>query len=90
MEKEHTPQDAAYDYWDFVQFRILQFEDIPHFRDHFGFPALEARRTEFHDALCKALGLDKEVTRQVTDNLDRYDCFERFWEALKGLKNEHH
>jgi len=68
--------------------------DLMIMRDHYNTEAefdysyqslygLDARRTEYHDELCKALGVEKEEIKYITDNLDRYDCFERFCEALE-------
>ena len=79
--------ERANDYWWLVN-------DLMNVRNHYNTEAefdysyqslygLDQRRTEFHDALCKALNVEKEEIQYITDNLDRYDCFERFCEALE-------
>lgn len=47
------------------------------------FYGLDQRRTEYHNELCKALGVEKAEIKYITDNLDKYDCFEKFLEALE-------
>jgi len=59
---------------------------------HSGLPAglygMDARRSECHDRLCKLYGLTKEQTKEVTDNLDKYEDAEFLHLALKQIKKE--
>ena len=80
-------KELAKNYWDLVNDLMIMSEkfktetefDIK-YRSFYG---LDNRRTEFHDELCKELNIEKDEIKYITDNLDRYDCFERFLEALE-------
>ncbi len=82
MSDLHVEQ-LAREYWDFVQdvFATLPFGEGGMF-----VYGLNNHRRELHEKLCQALGLDEIETKPITDNLDRYDCFEAFLEALYKLK----
>ena len=88
MSKELTLIDAAYDYWDWIQKMIILSESISLEARLYATYSMDDRRKEYHDILCAKLGLPKEKTTEITDNIDRYDCFEAFFDALKKAQGE--
>ena len=44
-------------------------------------------RIRLHDKLCLLWGFEKMDTKFMTENLDKYPCFEYFFQALCQLKN---
>ena len=80
--------DVARDYWDWIQLIIAAQDLSPRDQAAFSYSyyGSDSERTERHDILCKILGLDKETTKKITDNLVYYNCFEDFYEALCQLK----
>ena len=84
-KKDYTLADAARDYWDLTQ-RVRLSLDFLQSRIY-GTPyGIDSRRGEAHDILCEKLGLAKEATKEITDNMDRFDCFESFYDSLLKLK----
>lgn len=84
--------DVVSDYWDFVQ-GWLRFLESHSGTPGFGITAVgiygyDNRRTEYHDRLCDVLGISKDRTKQITDNIDSFDCFESFYDALLQLKGQ--
>lgn len=55
------------------------------------YKSLDNRIIKYLDTLCKELNIEKDEISYITDNLDRYDCFESFLEALeKHIKKPYH
>lgn len=79
--------ERACDYWwlvnDIMFAKEIYRNEAEFEYKYLSFYGLDQKRTEFHNALCEALGVKKEEIKYITDNLDRYDCFERFCEALE-------
>ncbi|GHV89883.1 hypothetical protein AGMMS50268_03860 [Spirochaetia bacterium] len=71
-------------------FFILGQEEQESYRgEKADFYIADGTRTWLHDELCKALGLTKNETREVTDNLSNYKFNpHRVYEALCGIKRE--
>lgn len=90
MSKKWTAKDVASDYWEYIQSWMLFLDKnagVPGFNTTaVGIYGYESRRTEYHDRVCEALGISKENTKEITDNIDRYGCFDDFYEALVRLK----
>lgn len=90
MSTELTNIDYIRDYWDWIQDYLYWSETAQgkNYQTRCAWYGWDDRRTEFHDAMCERLGLKKEDTKEITDNIDRFDCFESFVEALLELKKE--
>ena len=80
-------KELAKDYWNLINDLMIMSEKFKTETEfdikYQSFYGLDNRRTEFHDELCKELNIEKDEIKYITDNLDRYDCFERFLEALE-------
>jgi len=71
--------DAALRYWGVVTFM----------RENPGLYGMDNQRERAHHELCKHYGLEKSVTKRVTDHLDQYE--DVFWmhDALLKLKSDY-
>lgn len=79
-------KESAYDYWDFMQRYIIISENgIRGCRAAMTYYGLDNKRTEFHDRLCAVMKIAKEKTKEITDNVDRFDCFDGFYKAIVEL-----
>ena len=67
---------VVWEYWGWIH------TDLPA-----GMYGIDQKRSECHDRICQYYKLDKEITRQVTDNIDRYENAVQLHEALKDLQN---
>jgi len=87
MDKKPTARELAQDYWDFIQDVLTAMEagDL-HEGMRFSFYGIEQKRAAMHDALCEALGLPKEKTKEFTDNIDQCKDFDEFYQKLLALK----
>jgi hypothetical protein len=50
-----------------------------------GMYGIDQHRSASHDELCIEYGLDKEITKQVTDHLDKYETVADMHSALEKL-----
>ena len=55
-----------------------------------GMYGMDSKRSECHDRLCAEYGINKEITRKVTDHLDKYDHAVSMHDALLGLQDKNH
>lgn len=70
------------------QITWIYWETIRLMREYPGMYHLDEKRTKEHDELCEYYKIDKEVSRKVTDNLDKYvDAVDMHY-ALKKIKSE--
>ena len=79
MDNSRDLQDIALEYW-------YLLKDIQSAGLTFNFYGLNQKRIEIHDELCEALGLFKEETTYITDNLDQFKSFDDFYNRLLELK----
>ena len=83
-DKFRSGSDIFYcmtDYWDFVQqIRFLVNET------GIAYYGWDDKRAALHDEMCRALGVTKEQTKEITDNLDKFSRIEEFWDAMLQLK----
>jgi hypothetical protein len=66
-----TPE-VAWRYWG-----IYEFMDT-----HPGMYGMDQQRSECHTELCKKIGISKELSRKVTDHLDKYETAVDMYYAL--------
>lgn len=86
MNSKNEKREIAYDYWDLIQsVMLIQDSANPLDERHFSYYCLNQKRIELHDKLCEALGLSKEETQTVTDNIDQCDDFDDFYHRLISL-----
>ena len=87
MDKKPNLRELARDYWDFIQdvLTALDKGDLTEGRT-FAFYGIETKRTQMHDELCEAMGLPKEQTKEITDNIDQCKDFDEFFQKLTDLK----
>ena len=51
----------------------------------FGLYGMDDRRTRMHDELCRHYRIDREMSKTVTDNLDKYPCSVDMHDALQTI-----
>ena len=87
MDKKPTARELAQDYWDFIQDVLIALDkgDLTEGRT-FAFYGIETKRARMHDELCDAMGLPKEQTKEITDNIDQCKDFDEFFQKLLALK----
>lgn len=77
-EGEMKIPDIALEYWGWTH---------PPKGIEMGMYGLDQRRSDSHDELCKYYVLDKEITKQVTDNLDKFRTVAEMHNALVELQD---
>ena len=78
-------KDLAESFWYIVNDMIIGSEK--HQEDielNNKYKSLDNRTIKYLDALCEELNVERDEIKYITDNLDGYDCFERFLEALEN------
>lgn len=64
---------------------MFQYWSITHSNLPMGMYGLDDKRAEYHDKLCNHYGIDKEVSKIVTDNMDKYEWIGDFQNAFEKL-----
>ncbi len=69
---------VAWEYWGLIQSMLCT--------DMRGLYHLEDMRSECHDRLCQHYGIEKTISKAVTDHLDRFEDAVDMHHALQELK----
>ena len=64
---------------------MFQYWSITHMDVPMGMYGLNDRRTEYHKELCMHYGIDKEASKSITDNMDKYEWIGDFQNAFEKL-----
>ena len=63
----------------------FQYWSITHMNIPMGMYGLDDRRTEYHEGLCKHYHIGKEVSKTITDHMDKYEWVYDLHNALDKL-----
>ena len=64
---------------------MFQYWSITHMNIPMGMYGLDDRRAEYHEELCKYYGVNKEESKVITDNIDKYEWIGDFQNAFEKL-----
>lgn len=70
--------DVTWEYWGIID----------SMRNHPGLYILDELRGKCHVRLCKWYGLSRDVTKTITDNMDKYDNACQLHDALMDVKRK--
>jgi uncharacterized protein (DUF342 family) len=74
LDPEQVP-DIALMYWGLVRLSKISV----------GLYGMDERRVEYHNELCQWYNIDKEESKKITDNLDKYEDVQEMDNALRKL-----